>query len=311
MGQQSQQDKRAGQMSMFGAPASSGPANGRMADALPDMTELADAELLKFEKELLGFYISSHPLTEHQIKLEEYSSASTREAATISEGTEITIGGMISRVKKTVTRNGRSAGMPMAIITLEDLEGQIDATVFADSLAEIVKRHPDAITAESIVFLKGKIDRRRETPGVLVNDVIPVADSIARLTTAIAIKLDPLRHDEEALTQLELALARHKGNAEVYIQVTTNPGQKVTMRLDRERFIKPSQALVDDLEQLLGAGVVQLCGIGGRRRKKAAQQQLFKEDQQQDEPAQTPLESVPIAAMDLEMELEMTEYVSA
>ncbi|HZK81352.1 MAG TPA: DNA polymerase III subunit alpha, partial [Humisphaera sp.] len=307
MGQQSQQDKRAGQMSMFGAPAPTGPAGGRMGDTLPDMAELPDAELLKFEKELLGFYISSHPLTEHQFKLEEYSSASTKEAAAISEGTEITIGGMISRIKKTVTRNGRSAGMPMAILTLEDLEGQIDATVFADSLADIVKRHPDAIAAESIVFLKGKIDRRRETPGILVNDVIPVADSIARLTTAIAIKLDPLRHDEEAIAQLELALARHKGNAEVYIQVTTKPGQKVTMRLDRERFIKPSQALVDDLEQLLGAGVVQLCGIGARRRKKAAQQQLFKEDSQSEETLQAPPEAAPIAAMDLEMELQTAD----
>jgi DNA polymerase-3 subunit alpha len=307
MGQQSQQDKRAGQMNMFAVAAAPSPAGGRMGDVLPDMAELPDAELLKFEKELLGFYISSHPLTEHQFKLEEYSSASTKEAATLSEGTEITIGGMISRVKKTVTRNGRSAGMPMAILTVEDLEGQIDATIFADSLADIVKRHPDSIAAESIIFLKGKIDRRRETPGILVNDVIPVADSIARLTTAIALKLDPLRHSEEAINQLELVLARHKGNAEVFIQVTTNPGQKVTMRLDRDRFVKPSQTLVDDLEQLLGAGSVQLCGVGARRRKKAAQQQLFKEDSQSEETPQSQPESAPIEAMDLEMELQMAE----
>src|SRR5690349_16570854 len=116
MGQQSQQDKRMGQMNMFGG---GGPAAPRvLADALPDMEELPDAELLKFEKELLGFYISSHPLTEHQVALEHFSTASTREAMNCSEGTEVTIGGMINRVKKSVTKNGRSAGMTMAMITL-------------------------------------------------------------------------------------------------------------------------------------------------------------------------------------------------
>ena len=99
---------------------------------MPSIDELPSQDLLKFEKDLLGFYITSHPLTEHQADLDRYSTATTREALLLSEGIEVTIGGMISRVKKVITRNGRSAGMPMAIITLEDLEGQIDATAFAE-----------------------------------------------------------------------------------------------------------------------------------------------------------------------------------
>jgi len=97
-----------------------------MGSALPDIDEIDNAELLKFEKELLGFYITSHPLTDQQSAVERYTTASTKEAMLLGEGTEVTIGGMISRVKKVVTRNGRSAGMQMAIITLEDLDGQID-----------------------------------------------------------------------------------------------------------------------------------------------------------------------------------------
>lgn len=292
-GQRSQQDKRAGQMSMFAiAPSATG---APRADALPDIEELPDAELLKFEKELLGFYITSHPLTEHQAKLEHYSTASTRDAAAISEGTEVTIGGMISRIKKTVTKNGRSAGMPMAIITLEDLEGQIDATIFAESLAEITKRRPDAVSAEAIVFVKGKIDKRRETPGLIVNDLIPVADAVSRLTTAIALRLDPARHSPQTIEELERALGRHKGNVEVYIQVPIGPEQKATMRLDRDRFLKASTELVDDLEQLLGSGCVQLCGAGTRRRKRLAQQQLFKEAEQAEDAADSQTDSTSAA----------------
>jgi len=78
-------------------------------DALPDIDELADADLLKFEKELLGFYISSHPLTEHQIAIQHFSTSSTKDAANCSEGTEVTIGGMINPREKD-RREKRSLG---------------------------------------------------------------------------------------------------------------------------------------------------------------------------------------------------------
>ena len=280
MGQQSQQDKRAGQMNMFGAPAGSAPsASASMGAALPDVDELSDAELLKFEKEFLGFYISSHPLTEHQVALEHYSTASTREAMNCSEGAEVTIGGMINRVKKVITKNGRSAGMPMAIVTLEDLEGKIDGTMFAETYAEICQRYPDAVAAEAIVFVRGKVDRKRETPSLLINEVVPIGESVARLTTAVALKLDPLRHAPDVVSQLDPLLKRHKGNTEVFLQVATTPIQKVTMRLDRERAVKPTPALVDDLELLLGSGSVQLCGLGTRRRRKVEQPPLFKQEE--------------------------------
>src|SRR5688572_30030302 len=103
MAQQAQQDKRAGQLNMFAAadPAGATPSvASTMGSALPDVDELPDAELLKFEKELLGFYITSHPLTEHQTALEHFSTASTKEAATCAEGVEVTVGGMITRLKK-------------------------------------------------------------------------------------------------------------------------------------------------------------------------------------------------------------------
>jgi DNA polymerase-3 subunit alpha len=281
MAQQAQQDKRAGQMNMFAPSADAAAAPSiasTMGGALPDVDELPDADLLKFEKELLGFYITSHPLTEHQSALEHFSTASTREAMACSEGTEVTVGGMITRLKKVITKNGRSAGMPMAIITLEDLEGQIDGTMFAETYAEVVAKYPNVVAAESICFVRGKVDKKRETPSLLINEVLPIGEVIPRLTTAVALKLDPLRHSPEVAAQLEEALRRHKGVVEVYLQVATGPDSKLVMRLDRERFVKATRDLVDDLEQLLGPGSVQLCGAGTKRRKKQQQQQLFKDE---------------------------------
>ena len=176
MGQQSQQDKRMGQFSMFGAAAAK--SDFKPADVLPIMEEFPDAELLKYEKDLLGFYITNHPLTEHEFALANYATATTREVKNLPEGTEVTLGGMINRIKRTVTKNGRSAGQPMCIVTLEDLEGQIEATIFSETLAEITERFPKLVAAEQIVFLRGKVDKRRETPGILVNELFPIADAM-------------------------------------------------------------------------------------------------------------------------------------
>jgi DNA polymerase III subunit alpha len=313
-GQSSQQDKRAGQIALFGGPAAgSGAAAAPSAPPLPDVDELPDAELLKFEKELLGLYITSHPLTEHQSALEHYSTSSSKEAQACSEGTEVTIGGMITRLKKVITKNGRSAGMPMAIITLEDLEGQIDGTLFAETFAEVTQKYPNAVAAESIVFVRGKVDRKRETPSLLVNEVIPVSEAVGRLTTAVALKLDPVRHSDEAVGQLEPVLKKHKGNIEVYLQVSVSPSQKVTMRLDRERFVRPSRDLVEDLELALGGGSVQLCGAGTKRRKRVVQQSMFEEAGEGLAPAEATVGSAPAsdeaAAEALDAEMEAAEAV--
>ncbi len=111
--------------------------------------------------------------------LTNYATATTREAKNLAEGTEVTIGGMINKIKRAITKSGRSAGQPMAILTLEDLDGQIEATLFAETLADISKRHPKAVAAEEIVFLRGKVDKRRETPVIIVNDLIPISDSVS------------------------------------------------------------------------------------------------------------------------------------
>jgi DNA polymerase III alpha subunit len=178
--------------------------------------------------------------------------------------------------------------MQMAMITLEDLEGQIDGVLFAETLADVLKRYPDSISVEKIVFLRGQIDRKRETPSIRVNDAIPVEEAISRLTTSLGLTLDPIRHAPEITAELDPLLRRHKGNTEVYVQIATNPNQRVIMRLDRERFVKPSPALKDELDQLLGADCVQFSGAGTRRRKKQTQEALFKEEAAEAEARKTP-----------------------
>jgi DNA polymerase-3 subunit alpha len=277
MGQQSQQDKRAGQLSMFAPAADAGPISSGVTHALPNLPELADAELLKFEKELLGFYITSHPLTEHQSTIEHLATATTREVAGLREGTEAVIGGMICRVKKSITKNGRSAGQPMAMITLEDLDGQMDGVVFAENLAEIAGRYPNLVSNESIVFVRGKIDKRRETPSIVVSEMYPIDLAAGRLCTSVLLKLEPPRHGPDVVARIMSALGRHKGPTQVYAQVSL-PDKRAILRLDRERSVRVRPELQADLVEILGDGQVDFCGEGTKRRKLvASQRQLFAE----------------------------------
>ncbi len=284
MGQQSQNDKRSGQLSMFGAPepSSSPSAASTFAGALPDVAEYLPAELLKFEKELLGFYITSHPLTEHQAALDRYTTASTKEAMACSEGTEVMIGCMLSAVRPKVAKSGRSAGQKWAILVLEDLDGTIEAMCFAESYAAISQKYPDALSAERIVFVKGKVDKKRETPSIMVNEIMPIEVAMEKLSTALILKLDPARHNPENVEKVAQILRSNKGNMPVFAQSMFNGengegGHVVTLRLGQDFGVRVSQTLVDDLRTQLGNEAVDLAGAGSKRKKRLEQQRLFNE----------------------------------
>jgi len=268
-------------MNMFGGTqAAAAPSMAQaMGDALPDVEEIPSADLLKFEKELLGFYITSHPLAEHQAALERYSTASTKEAMSLTEGTEVMIGGMLSAVRSKVAKSGRSAGMKWAILEVEDLEGKIEGMCFAESYADISARYPDALKAERIVFVKGKVDKKRETPSLMVNDVLPVEAAVEKLTTNIGVKLDRTRHPADVLPQLQSVLGKHPGKKDFFIQVATSDGKKVSMKVGGERGVRITRDLIDDLQHLLGNDSLMLAGEGSRRAKRLQQQALFKEEQ--------------------------------
>jgi DNA polymerase-3 subunit alpha len=289
MGQQYQHDKRAGQMNMFGGGTVVQSNAATMGSALPDIDEIASADLLKFEKDLLGFYITSHPLTEHQATLDRYPTASTREAMYCSEGTVVRIGGMLSAVRSMVAKTGRSAGQRWAILELEDLDGKIEGMCFAESFADISNRWPGVLSTERIVFMRGKVDKKRETPSIMVNDVIPIEAAIERLTTSIGVKLDRTRHSSDVFGDLKGVIKKHAGKKELFVQVQTADGTKVSLRVNGELGVRLTKDLVDDLEQLLGNGSVQLGGDGQKRMRRLAQQQLFK-----DAEAAAPIADAPI-----------------
>ncbi len=81
------------------------------------------------------------------------------------------------------------------------------------------------MAVDRIVFVKGKVDKKRETPNLMVSEIIPVTDAVAKLTTAVCLRLDAARHDAAVLADVPGMLAKHKGTTPVYFQVATAAGQ--------------------------------------------------------------------------------------
>jgi DNA polymerase-3 subunit alpha len=196
-GQRIAADRASGQMGMFGLgfnpQAGDEALSNQYSDthnepALPTVEPWSKKDTLDYEKEVMGLYASSHPLHEFATDLERFSMCSISDIQSLPAGQEITVGGMLSRVRETVVRNGRSAGSKMAMLTLEDARSnKIDAVCFADTFATCSNQ----LETDAVVFLVGKVDRRREEPNIIVDRVIPIDEARQRLTRSVRVVVEP------------------------------------------------------------------------------------------------------------------------
>lgn len=298
-GQRQQEDKRSGQGGLFAVPEQATAQAASSNVSLPNIPDFEPQELLKMEKELLGFYITSHPLTQQQRWVEKYSTVNTKECMTTGEGVEIVMGAMLSAVKTKVAKSGRSAGQRWAILEFEDLDGKIEGMAFAEVFGQITAKYPDLLKTDTVVFVRAKVDRKRENACLIVNEVFPVSESISRLSKHVVLKLDPLQHDAGTFDMLPPLFKQYKGNCPVYAQTTDHAGRKVTMQLDRENCLKPSVEMIEDFERILGSGSVDVLGDGNKRMKRLEQQQkLFRESIADAAPTAADAEEQLIAEMD-------------
>ncbi|MBB6430060.1 DNA polymerase III subunit alpha [Algisphaera agarilytica] len=154
---------------------------------LAECPEWTKKECLDFEKEVMGLYVSSHPLQEYAEQLERFSQTSIPDIYGLPAQQEIIVGGMLSRVRPTMVKNGRSAGSKMAMLTLEDSKSnKIDAVCFADTYATC----SNALEMDAVVFLQGKVDRRREEPNIIVDKVIPIDQAHLKLTRTVKVVIE-------------------------------------------------------------------------------------------------------------------------
>lgn len=148
-----------GQVGLFGAEETVG-----ASDVLPEMPELPQSERLLYEKELLGFYLTMHPLEPYRSKLSTMDLTSISEVTPIRVGDRVTVGGIIAAVKKITTK---ASNQEMCFVRLEDMTGSVEIVVFPKTYAKTVEYW----VVDSVVSVSGKIDEKDERMTLLVDDV--------------------------------------------------------------------------------------------------------------------------------------------
>jgi DNA polymerase III subunit alpha len=220
--------------------------------------EWEKSTLLAFEREMLGLYVSDHPLlgVEHVLGAATDCSIAQlvgsaedepdRSSRTDRDTQVVTVGGILSGVQRKVTRQGST----WAAATLEDTEGAIEVLFFPATFAQYMSQ----IIDDAIVVVKGRLDRREEVPKLVAMEV-STPDMTAGQAGPFVVSMVEARCVPEVVERLKEVLRTHPGPTEVHLRLVTGSRIKV-LRLDDKLRVKPSPSLLADLKQLLGPGCV-------------------------------------------------------
>jgi DNA polymerase-3 subunit alpha len=231
----------------FGAEEGAAPVEDVFAVRVPE-GEWDKKVLLTFEREMLGLYVSDHPLfgLEHVLA----AAADTGIAAVQAEGSDepqsVTLAGILSSVNRRVTK----AGAPWAQATLEDLEGSVEVMFFPATYAQVALN----ITEDAIVAIKGRTDARDDTVKLIASD-LQVLDTTVAPRGPVVVKMAPARCTPPLVDRLRDVLATHPGTTEVHLRLV-NGSREHVLRLGDGFRVTPSPALMGDLKALLGPSAI-------------------------------------------------------
>ncbi len=200
--------------------------------------------LLSYEREMLGLYVSDHPLLGVEHLLRAATDMPISQIAEESVGHEqiVNIGGLITQVQRKVSRRGDS----WAIVTIEDLAGAVDVMFFANSYTT----HSMSLVEDRIVVIRGRIDKREEQPKVMALD-LSTPDISAAPTGPLVISMETVRCTPPIVDRIKEILRSHPGKREVHLKL--DDGRKsLTMKIGDELRVTASPSLSADLKAILG-----------------------------------------------------------
>ena len=199
---------------------------------------------LGFEKEMLGLYVSDHPLLGIEKTLETMCSTSVPGMWEMEDKTTATIGGVVGSLNTRYTK----AGEPMFFFTFEDLQGSIEVVCFPRTVAEF----GPMIREDAVLVITGRVDHRGDDVKMIAQQIQEPrfdADSVVRL------RVRATRMSRSTVEQLRTVLANHPGNAGVFLHMVSDDDERV-IQLGNDHRVEPRTALFAELRELLGPSVV-------------------------------------------------------
>ncbi len=235
------------QMSLFGD--STGKEQKIGHSPLPDITEWDQKQRLLLEKETLGFYITGHPLQGFEDILDKFATVDSLSLSDKSDGQIIRIGGIVRSVKVIKTRRDEL----MAFVTLEDMNGSVEITVFSNLYATV----SDLLSGDVAVMVQGEVQKDENAVKILAEALIPIEKSEETWAATLHINLDLSRVQRETLIKLREVINNHPGTCPAMLRLNSPDHAQIIVSLPEHLKIKAGSRLKRDIDALLGYPAVQ------------------------------------------------------
>ena len=260
-------DRKSGQKSLFDAFDEPSAAVEAAPAGLPEVPPLSDLEMRSNEKEVLGYYVHSHPLAEFQPLLEAICTHGTASLGGVAAKGDVVIGGLVAALKLSNTKQPRqgSTHTRYGMFDLEDMDGLVRSICWPEDFARL----GEFIQPDAVILVAGSIYRRAgsEETNLIVNEALPVAAAWQLPAKSVTLKITEGLHDRETLDRLAAVVAAHPGKVPLRLVLDTADGMRVMMEADRHS-VAWSQGLHAAVVDLLGPGCVRAAvSFGGRRKE--------------------------------------------
>ncbi len=219
-----QKDKASGQMNLFGGDDSA-EKEDEITVSLPDVPDWTHSQKLAAEKEALGFYLTSHPLSQHSRRIARYAKTKTRDLADLEDGTNVTVTGMVGAIKIATSKKANANGQNRyANFDLEDPTGIVRCIAWPADYS----RYKSLIKPESIIVVQGRVDRRGREPNLIVNRMFSLDDADREFTTQVAIKFEQGIHTRDDIETVHRVIQKYPGSTGVILVVDSTDPEAVS-----------------------------------------------------------------------------------
>jgi len=218
--------------------------------ALPAVPPWADKEMLKAEREALGFYITAHPLDKYDSDLKRFTTAACEQLPDKPDQSKVSLGGVIQRLQLKNSKKGDR----YAAFTLEDKTGTVEVICWPETYR---KSEVDFATDEPIC-VTGTLEVSDERCQIIADEVVLLAAHRARTTQEVHFALRADKVDDETLQRLRATLSQHSGDCPCFLHLLLPNKTETIIALPRDLRVAATEGMLEAVEQLFGRGVASL-----------------------------------------------------
>jgi DNA polymerase-3 subunit alpha len=234
-----QRDMASGQLGLFG--------DDTMVAAddiiLPDMPEMPAEQMLAYEKEITGFYVTGHPLDKYRDKMKDFHSIEEMLSGGFPDGKRVRAAGLIVSLKRITTK----AGDMMCFLNLEDFTNQMEVIIFP----RLYEKYGRLLMPDAAIAAVGRLNVNEDAVKLIADEIKP----LETVGTEVRIRIRREQETPEVFTKLKAAFAAHRGQTTVFLQLVDS---RRLIKTEPKFWIDPTPAAIEALQGIVGTGAVQV-----------------------------------------------------